>query len=339
MSYSRLVGDAFERIVRSRPGFQARTFWNVDCPACGDRRKRCGFARTASGGFRIYCQNGGCTYHDKPTGWEPGSPFIGRAAELFKKFGGDLRVFSPEDIQGDPNRIRAVSKAREEIVYTKFKERELPRGSILLVEAIEKDQRSHAVGNWLVNQRSEVYLYPEYQKFFFWNGLEPNVLRIAFWHNDSIIGHLDRNILKTDYSRFRQSSPEPYLFNQHIVAGLPGDYVLVVESPMDAILLNGVATRGSKPNLYQINFLKQCGKTPIMVPDFQKQEGLKFLEIAKDNKWPISIPDWPYKDPGEAFNPLGVLRTIDLILQSRSNIYDVAEMKIRTGKRSGFNGV
>ena len=289
---------------------------------------RLGFVRSTTGGFRLLCQNGGCTFHDKPGGWEAGNGLRGRYLQLFTKLGGDVRSLPREDVMSKPKK-RDENETRE--VRMSFPEMALPPGTMPLLEAIEKDERALPVAEWLINNRSEVYLYPDYHKYLYWSPSSRNKLRVAFIHYDKIVGYLDRDITKTSgKDRYMQRCAPDYLFGQHLVADLPGDYVFVVESPLDAILLHGVATRSSRPSQMQINFLLQCGKTPIWIPDLKDAEGMKFIEVAKAHKHPFSIPKWDFKDPGESFIPNGVMKTASLILDSMSDTYTHAMMKINS---------
>jgi hypothetical protein len=275
----------------------------------------------------MYCQNGGCTFHDKPGGWSPGNGLRGRYADLFRKLGGDIRSLPREDVI-----LRYKKPDQEEVtreVRLSFPEMPMPPGTIPLLEAIDLDSRAMAVAEWLVNRRSEVYLYPDYHKYLYWSRVSPNKLRVAFWHHDKIVGYLDRDItIKSGSGRFMQRSPPDYLFGQHLVADLPGKHVIVVESPMDAILLHGVATRQSRPTAMQVNFLLNCGKIPIWVPDLKDAEGMKFVDVAEEHGHPVSVPSWDFKDPGESFIPNGVLNTAALILDAKGIRYDAARTKI-----------
>jgi hypothetical protein len=320
------IAEAFERLFRSRPGHQARKRWNICCPMCGDRRQRCGFIRTSTGGFTVSCFNGGCSLHDHGLQWEAGSGLHGRHAELFRKLGGDARSLPQEEVR-KVYKKNAADRSRE--VRNNFPDIALPPGSIKLEEAIATDPRSQPVAEWLL-ARSEVYFYPEYLRYFYWSRLHPHKLRIAFIHYDRIVGYLDRDTTKMDgFGRFMQRCGSDYLFGQHTVSSLPGPYVYVVESPMDAMLLHGVATRSSKPTQLQINFLLQSGKTPIWIPDLKDNEWEKFIEVAEQNKHFISVPEWKFKDPGESFPTNGVLGTAHLILQAKTNNYRTMRMKIK----------
>lgn len=211
-----------------------------------------------------------------------------------------------------------------------FPSLELPPRSVPLLTAFDQDRRSQPVAEYLY-RRGEFYFYPEYAERFWWSSYYPDHLLIPFWHYQKrIVGYLGRNIyVQSGRDRFIQKGASDYVFDQHRIKDIPGQHLLVFESPMTAMVMQGVAIRNSRPTPRQVNLLRSCQKKPIMIPDFRGEEWKPFLACAEENEFAISVPEWNYKDAGEACTHHGVLWTLQTIMNGI--IYDpkIAELRIR----------
>ena len=158
-----------------------------------------------------------------------------------------------------------------------------------------------------------------------WTPNHPNHLIVPFMHyNDQIVGWLGRSILKNSgANRFIGYAPKDYMFNQHLLSFQSSKYAFVLESPMDAITLECLATRSDRMTDKQINLLKMSGKEPVLVPDLKQGEGDKFIDIAEANHWHISIPDFgdrnKINDVGDSVMRNGRLFTIEAITDAITN--------------------
>lgn len=331
------IYDEFQQLVTSRKNYRARGFININCPACGDRRQRGGFAPTQTGGFRYFCFNGGCEYHDQPTGWEPGNGLVGRVRHLFELLGGNIHNIPMRELLIQNRNLydkngNVIGQAEHLEVTRKFPDCDLPRDTDLLVTWAEQEEEARDVLDYL-DQRGEFYkdAYP-----FLWSPARPKYLIIPYMHyNDQIVGYLGRHIEKTSGAdRFIQRAPEDYLFNQHELTYMNHSHVFVMEAPLDAIALRGLATRGSKFTQKQINLLKISGKTPVLIPDRQGKEWKNYLDVAEEQEWPIAIPDWgdDIKDPGEAVQQNGLLYTVEQLMDERTQNYASARIRLNTGR-------
>jgi hypothetical protein len=63
-------------------------WWSLNCPECGDQKRRGSFLITETGGFRYKCWHSSCLYNTA-TGWEPGSQIGERTRELYISLGGE----------------------------------------------------------------------------------------------------------------------------------------------------------------------------------------------------------------------------------------------------------
>ncbi len=325
------IFDEFQNLVMSRPHYVSRGFYNVDCPACGDNRKRGGFAPTDTGGFRYKCFNGGCPYNEQPTGWEEGNGLTGRARQLFETLGGDIRSIPTSELMRK-RRTNADGVAEPRLsLATKFNDAAMPAGTMLLEDAAERHTDAEECMAYLW-ERSPMFLEVDFP--FMWSHKHPQHVLVPYLHyNDQIVGYMGRHITATHGAeRFIQRAPRDYMFNQYTIPKLTGKYVFVVESPLDAILLQGVATRENRLTTKQINLLKICGKEPVLVPDLHTGEAKPYMDVAEENNWLVAAPEWDYKDPGEAIQQMGLLTTIEGLTASMTRRYK--RLKIRLGNKN-----
>lgn len=294
------------------------TGWNnFNCPACGDKRGRGGILFTHSGGFRYRCFNGGCKY-EKPTGWEPGNGFGGRPRRLFEDLGGDVRSIPAWELlkwnQSVYDHKGNLTARTEELdVSWKFPSVELPKGSMLLTDAARFEKAAMRVLKYLLSRNpANARDFP-----YIWSSEYPCYLIIPFLHyHDQIVGYVGRHIhLKTGERRFIGKAPADYVFNQHLLSKDTGLYMFVVESPMDAIPLRCLASRGNNFTEKQINLLRVSGKEIVLIPDFKEGEPWNFYETALKNGWHVSCPEFMgAADICESVKSNGVLLTTKLIM-------------------------
>jgi len=306
---------------------------SICCPSCNDKRFRGGFKFTPTGGFRYNCFNGGCDFNTQPTGWEPGHGFGGRPRRLFELMGGDVSNIPPADLmkwhrrkynhEGD-----VISDDVDLDVEYDFPEVRMPKDSRILTSMKSHTKASAKVYDYLMGRgESFAFNHP-----FMWSPEHPYYLLIPYKHYGSIVGYLGRHIF-IDYGgrRFLQESPHDYMFNQHLLTTLSSKYIFVVESPMDAIALRCLASRGSKLTKKQINLLNASGKDIVLVPDQQKNEWKGMIEIAKQENWFVSTPMWgsDIKDVGACVNKNSLLYTIELLLDNVTKNYLSAITKLK----------
>lgn len=320
------IVEEFEALFNAHPNYKKRGWTNIDCPACGDRRKRLGFSKTDTGGFRVFCFNAGCDYNT-PSGWEPGSGFGGRIRRLYDLLGGDIRNIPMEERKRNHDGIATTDKAIEApTVTTYFPESDLPEGSIMLTEAT--GDKAEAVREY-VKGRSPYLLEPGARLVWSWK--YPDFVIVPFTNKGKVIGYMGRNIHATAGSeRFMQQSPPEYLYRQDTIYDLSlGEYMPVVESPLDALLVNGVATRDNTISENTKALLKLSKRTPILIPDQKKRnEAMPYVRAAEENQWLVSLPDWPYKDVGEAIAQHGVFWALSQVLNAATLDYKMVKFRL-----------
>jgi DNA primase len=94
-------------------------------------------------------------------------------------------------------------------------------------------------------------------------------------------------------------------------------YTIVVEGPLDAVHLGGVALMGSEIKDQQALQINRLGKQVILVPD-RDRAGSKLVEPALELGWSVSMPDWPegINDVGDAVQRYGRLYALYMIVSS-----------------------
>ncbi len=314
------VIDEVRAVVPAGAKLSARGFLNFNCPACGDKRGRGGIHFTATGGFRYRCFNGGCDF-EKATGFEPGNGFGGRPRKIFELMGGDVRRIPLDELLKWQrciflNNGEVSGKEQDLEVEYKFPTVDLPEGAVLLYEAAKKNKAANKVFRELAKKDPvNIDRFP-----YMWAPGELSYYYIIpfFHYHDQVVGYVGRHIYrKTGEKRFIGRAPSDYMFNQHIITGKRGKYLIVVESPLDAIALNCVAARGSRLTQKQVNLLKVSGKEIVLLPDLVKEEWRWFLDTARDNDWLISCPEFTghETDTMRSVVKNGLLLTIEQILK------------------------
>ena len=97
------------------------------------------------------------------------------------------------------------------------------------------------------------------------------------------------------------------------------------------ILRNGVAVCGNHCNNRQVDLLNHLPTTKIVVPDKDGKES-NLMDIAVENNWHISLPEWPegIKDICDAVAHYGRLETLITILYARE--YNKIKIKLKQKK-------
>lgn len=160
-----------------------------------------------------------------------------------------------------------------------------------------------------------------------------NRLIIPFYYQGQIVGYTARRITEGKPKYISEQQPG-YVFNldaQHV----DRQYVFVVEGPIDAICIQGVALTSAEINQTQRRLIENLGKQIVVVPD-RDQPGYKLVEQALEFNWAVSFPEWPegIKDVNEAQLKLGRLATLYLIVTG----IETNQLKQQLRARSWFKG-
>lgn len=146
---------------------------------------------------------------------------------------------------------------------------------------------------------------------------------IPFYYKNKIVGWTARYAGKPPEGTPRYYNSDlqlGYLFNSEVITKSNRKYVILVEGPLDAIAIDGVAALGSKLNKQQVSLLKSTDKEVIVLPDRQRRnQGL--IDVALEENWAVSFPEWDddVKDAADASCKYGKLFTLQTIIDNRTH--------------------
>ena len=149
-----------------------------------------------------------------------------------------------------------------------------------------------------------------------------NRIIIPFTFGGKFIGYTARFIKKNipgSITKYHTQCPNGFLFNNEHIDNQDRKYIILVEGPIDALRIDGVAYMSNTVIPKQVSWLNTSNKDIILVPD-KDTSGLEAVEIAIENNWHVSFPDWEgVGDVDEAVNKYGTIWTVRNILNNKTN--------------------
>lgn len=164
---------------------------------------------------------------------------------------------------------------------------------------------------------------------FYWSPEFKDRIIIPFKLDGRIVGYTARKLTDGKPKYISEQTPG-YVFNLDAQNPAPWEnskkHVIVVEGPMDALSVGGVALLGAEIMDKQAMLINRLGMAPIVVPDKDK-DGLRTAEQAMANRWAVAFPDWhqDIKDANDAVRKYGKLYA----LYSIFNSVETNELKIK----------
>lgn len=304
----------------------------LNCPVCihngqsrPDTRKRGGFNFPNSDSVVYHCFN--CGFK---TSWLPGRKITSKLRILLTSLGAtdnDIKklVLASMQIQSTSERVTFDSLA----IPGQWKEEALPINSKPLLKCTITDAFTKALkylekrslmdaGNWY---------YTDTKAF----NLDERVI-LPFEYNNKIVGYtarLTKRPKSNSIPKYITKSPQSFLFNYDKQTNVK--YTIVCEGPFDALMVNGVAVCGNHCNSRQIDLLNHLPTKKIVVPDKDGKDS-NLMDVAIENKWHISLPEWPneVKDICDAVAYYGRLEALLTILYAKE--YNKIKIKIKQKK-------
>jgi hypothetical protein len=234
-------------------------------------------------------------------------------------------------------KIEADAKELEAVSLPTFEDRSLPEGSLLIREWAESlDQLPPE----LRASFDQVVEYTWSRGFdplgdFYWsplNGFQDRLL-IPFRYQGRIVGNTARKVIDGKPKYVSEQTPG-YVFNLDRQLD-QRQFAIVVEGPMDALSIDGVAILGADIMDKQALLINRLNKEIVVVPDRDK-DGSRTVERAIELGWSVSMPDWAdCKDANDAVKRYGKLWTLRSIADSKES----NELKIKLRARSWFQGI
>ena len=264
--------------------------------------------------------NEGVSYHCFNCGfkssWQPGR----HISVKFKKL---LRWLNVSD--SDINRCMLDALRRQEGIedtgiknpIPTFIDKALPRGAEPIVSYLDNPPAELLP---VLQYLSERKLYLEDYDFH-WTDEEgfQNRLIIPFYFQSRIVGYTARKITEGKPKYISEQQPG-YVFNLD-QQGPDQKFVIVVEGPIDAICIKGVALTSAKVGDSQRALINRLQRQVIVLPD-RDQAGHRLIEQALELGWSVSFPEWGdgVKDVNDAVKKFGRLYTLwSIVHHSESN--------------------
>lgn len=262
-----------------------------------------------NGGFQYHCFN--CGFK---AGWTKGKLLSNNTKQLFRWMN------MPDDKINEL--VLVAMREKEDLPTIKrtvdltLLEKPLPDDCKSIEEWIKEgsnDPNLISVLNYILNRGMKFDWYN-----WHWTpapGWKDRVI-IPFYHEGKIVGYTGRKITEGK-PKYLTEGQGTYVFNidaQHDNR----QYVLVLEGQFDAIAVDGVGVMSNELNEAQIMRLKMLGKEIIVVPDHDKP-GAKMIEVALENDWAVSVPEWgpDVKDAAKAVELYGRVFTLLAILKAK----------------------
>lgn len=295
----------------------------VCCPHNGntpDTRGRGGIIRNADG-VSYHCFN--CGFK---ASYLPGRHLTRKMRSLLSWLG------APDDVINklafEAMKVEADQKALEAITIPQFEDRPLPSDAIKLSANIE-------IQEWMIPAIEYIYsrglTLDDYDFYVSENELKDRLL-IPFKFENRIVGYTGRKLSEGKPKYLSEQTPG-YVFNMDSQVW-SNKFVIVVEGPMDALSVNGVAILGADIMDKQALLINSLQRPVIVVPD-RDRDGERTVEQAIANGWAVSMPNWDpsIKDTNDAMRKYGRLYTIFSILETAEEY----ELKIRLRTKQWFS--
>lgn len=284
-----------------------------------DKRKRGGLITSDDGSFSYSCFNCGFS-----TSWKPGRLLSTKN----KRFLHWLNVSDDDIKKMSFMALKLTDQSKLQVPAVSvpiFSDHSLPDGTRKLDE-----NTPHNILEYVSARRLEHSLDKLY-----YTSTKPlkNYLIIPLTYNNRIVGWIGRSVLDKSVNRYYVESEPGYVYG--ICEQRKQDqFVLVTEGIIDALHIRGISVLGSSVNNPQLNIIRSLNKPIILVPD-RDTNGSKMVDMALENEWFVSFPDWDndIKDVSNSVEKYGRLATFKKIMESVCS----SKLKAQLKQRIWFN--
>lgn len=321
-----------------------------NCPVCihkgesPDRKERFGVLYSPEGAIAFNCFNCGFS-----TGWHPGSLINKNTSFLLKSIGvsqQDIDKLKFESFREQNNVVNKNFTLRGNITKKWVKkdiQEELPDCYPIRfwLEHECEDENFLAVVKYALSRNvldlDRMYWTPE-QKYMYHKRIT-----IPFFFKNEIVGYTGRIVTDSpNVPKYHNNMPASYIYGLDSQQDYDRKYHIITEGVLDAIITDGIAVMHNNINDDQISLISNLPGEKVLVPDRDKA-GDELVNIAIDNKWSVSFPNWGrdrkgkiIKDVAHAASIYGHLLTMQSIVESiESNGYSA---KVKRKLDKGNNG-
>jgi hypothetical protein len=224
-------------------------------------------------------------------------------------------------------KIESNQAASEMVALPVLDTKSLPTDSIRLTVDIDIDE-------WMIPAIEYIYsrglTLNDYNFYVSEKEIQDRLI-IPFYFEDRVVGYTARKLGEGKPKYLSEQTPG-YVFNLDQQAA-DSKYVIVVEGPIDAISIGGVAILGADIMDKQSMLINRLGKQVIVLPD-RDTDGSRTVNRAIELGWGVSMPEWDLdiKDANDAVRRYGRLYTIWSIIHS----HEVNELKIQLRMKKWF---
>lgn len=299
-------------------------WYSFNCPACihngepsPDTKLRMG-ARFENGGVHYHCFR--CNY---VAGWKPGQSLHDRLKKLFGWMGASQRELQQANLECLRIRQDFVEEVKKENEYV-FKSAQvtLPENAMPLSHWAGLSDIPVAFISVVEYIHSRSSKFVDWYDDFHWSPTMPEHFIIPLRFDGGIYGWTAR-LAREPKDRFETKyvleKTDKFLFNSHLLEDPLTKYIILVEGPLDAIALNGVAVMGNEITERQLHWLNTSDKEIILLADKDKG-GQNLIDVALKNDWYVSFPDLTeFKDGLDLVNKYGRLFAVKTIFDSRQS--------------------
>lgn len=280
-----------------------------------DTRARGGIIRNADG----------CSYHCFNCGFKSsyvaGRHLTRKMRQLLSWFGAPDDVITKLSIEA--MRIEQDVKELEAVSLPVFLDKQLPADSQRINLNVEINEYTTQAIEYIYSRGLTLDSYK-----FYWSPEYKDRLIIPFEYEGRLVGYTMRKLGEGKPKYISEQTPG-YVFNLDSQLTRDQTQVVVVEGPMDAISIGGVAILGADIMDKQAMLINRLGMKVVLVPD-RDRDGLRTIEQAIELGWSVSFPEWgqDIKDANDALVKYGKLWTLKSIFD---NVEDnPLKIKLRT---------
>jgi hypothetical protein len=221
-------------------------------------------------------------------------------------------------------RIQEDIEYQTKVSLPRFEEKPLPEDSIKLDINVELNEDVARAIEYIYSRGLTLDSYD-----FYWSPEFRDRIIIPFKLDNKIVGYTARKLTEGKPKYISDQTPG-YVFNLDAQNPAPWEndkkHMLVVEGPMDALSIDGVALLGAEIMDKQAMLINRLGLQPIVLPD-RDRDGARTISQAMANNWAVAFPDWhqDVKDANEAVCKYGKLYTLYSIFKN----VEINELKIK----------
>jgi len=225
-------------------------------------------------------------------------------------------------IESDQQQLEAIS-------LPTLPDKPLPDDCQLILDAASQQAQALAAAEYILDRNFKLDDYP-----WMWSPTMPDRFVMPFIYQGRIVGWTGRKITEGKPKYLSDQTPG-YVFNLDAQIN-QRPYVLVVEGPLDAISVGGVAILSADIMDKQAMLINQLGKRPVLIPDRDK-DGARTVEQAIELGWAVSMPQWDpgVKDVNDAVRHYGRLATLYKIIQAKEE----TSLKIQLAAKQWFKNI